>query len=68
MLKWVGFTVTNGVRKAGIRRAHGNWLALVYDRQGRVSSGEYFPCGQPGSLQLAKQWCENRLVKRSRNL
>jgi hypothetical protein len=63
-MKWTGFTLASTTRKARIQRSHGCWLALVFDRRGQVSSGEYFSYGVPGSLALAKTWCEQRLSPR----
>ena len=55
-MTWKGFTVTHGQRRADIRRSHGCWLALAYDKRGQASSGEYFSYGEPGSLARAKAW------------
>lgn len=61
---WNGWTLCVGERRAEIRRSHGCWFAVVFDRLGRLSSGEYFSYGQPGALQAAKEWCESRLIRR----
>jgi hypothetical protein len=59
-MRWRGFTVTHGGRKAEVSRSHGCWLAIVYFKNGNPRAGQYFQYG-PGALQTAMRWCEQQL-------
>jgi hypothetical protein len=66
-MEWVGWKIRHESGRTGeICRSHGNWLAIVRFKNGNPIAGEYFSYGEPGALDRARRWVEERLKEGKR--